>query len=117
MSLGRRPLFGLSLNLPIGRALIDQAAADAGRDPAEVITAYNVVGVLREADLPRTRDDDGRLLGGSARQWIDELSDAVLEHGAAGLNLAVTDPDGNPDAAVAQLFADEVIPAVRAATR
>lgn len=96
-----------------GRAVIDQAAADAGRQPTDVITVYNVGGALTDDDLAVTRDADGRWLGGSARQWIDELTAAVLEYGAEGFTTDITDESGQSTRHSAERFAAEVIPAIR----
>jgi hypothetical protein len=41
--------------------------------------------------LAATRDQDGRWIGGSARQWADELTSAVLDHHAAGFIYRSTD--------------------------
>jgi hypothetical protein len=63
--------------------------------------------------LAATRDQDGRWIGGSVRQWVDELTSAVLEHHAAGSIYRNTD-DIPADEALAR-WATEVVPAVRAA--
>jgi alkanesulfonate monooxygenase SsuD/methylene tetrahydromethanopterin reductase-like flavin-dependent oxidoreductase (luciferase family) len=93
------------------RPVIDQAAVDAGRDPADVATIYNFPGAITERPVRATRDDDGRWLGGSVDQWIEELTGAVLEHGAAGFILF---PAGVPETALAR-WSKEIVPAVRAA--
>ncbi|MGH2945785.1 MAG: LLM class flavin-dependent oxidoreductase [Solirubrobacteraceae bacterium] len=99
------------------RPVIDDAAAAAGRDPADIIDYFNFGGVLASSDLRRTRGDDGRWIGGSARQWTDELTGAVLEHRAGGFNTTVTNESGDADLATLRRFAEEVIPAVRDAVR
>lgn len=73
--------------------------------------------MLTPSDLSRTRDDDGRWVGGSARQWIEELTGAILEHGASGFNTTITDETRAHDLDVARRFAEEVVPAVSTATR
>ena len=95
------------------RPLVDEAAAAAGRDPADVIDVYNFGGRITREALPATRDEDGRWVGGSVRQWVDELTGAVLEHGAAGFISRSTD-DTPAETAVTR-FAREIVPAVRAA--
>jgi alkanesulfonate monooxygenase SsuD/methylene tetrahydromethanopterin reductase-like flavin-dependent oxidoreductase (luciferase family) len=62
------------------RPCIDDAAAAAGRSPAEVATIFNFGGRITPEPLAATRADDGRWIGGSIAQWIDELTGAVLEH-------------------------------------
>lgn len=64
------------------RPVIDAAAAAAGRDPSEIIDVYNVPGAITDRPLNATRDDAGRWIGGSAGQWVAELTEAVLEFGA-----------------------------------
>jgi alkanesulfonate monooxygenase SsuD/methylene tetrahydromethanopterin reductase-like flavin-dependent oxidoreductase (luciferase family) len=95
------------------RPLVDEAATAAGRDPADVIDVYNFGGRITPEALPATRDEAGRWVGGSVRQWVDELTGAVLEHGAAGFIYRGTD-DTPAETAVAR-FAREIVPAVRAA--
>ena len=95
------------------RSRVDAAAAAAGRDPAEIVDVYNFGGRITLEPLAATRDDDGRWIGGSVAQWVDELTSAVLEHRAAGF--IYRSPDDTPaDAALAR-WATEVVPAVREA--
>ena len=98
------------------RPLIDKAAVDAGRDPAEVATIYNFPGRITDAPLPATRDEHGRWVGGSVRQWIDELVTAVLDHGAGGF-VYFPVADGAPVDVALGRWAREIVPAVREALR
>ncbi len=93
------------------RPLIDEAAVSAGRDPREVATIYNVSGVIARGPLPKTRDDDGRWTGGGVTQWIDELTAAVLEYGAAAFIYLLAPGDVIRDSTL-NLWAKEVAPAV-----
>jgi alkanesulfonate monooxygenase SsuD/methylene tetrahydromethanopterin reductase-like flavin-dependent oxidoreductase (luciferase family) len=96
------------------RAIIDDAAVRVGRDPDEIRTIYNFPGRITEHALPATRDRDGRWIGGSVSQWVEELTEAVLEHAASGFMLfpaAGTEPD---DVFLGRWGA-EIVPAVRAA--
>jgi alkanesulfonate monooxygenase SsuD/methylene tetrahydromethanopterin reductase-like flavin-dependent oxidoreductase (luciferase family) len=95
------------------RPVIDEAAAAAGRDPAEIISVFNFGGRITPAPLPSARDGDGRWLGGTVAQWAGELTSAVLEHGAGGFVFHSTD-DTPRDVAIAR-WATEVVPAVREA--
>jgi hypothetical protein len=70
-------------------------------------------GRITPEPLPATRDEDGRWIGGSVRQWVDELTGAVLEHGAAGFIYRST--DATPAATAVARFAREIVPAVRTA--
>jgi len=93
------------------RPRIDDAAAAAGRDPAEVATVYNFGGRITPEPLAATRGEDGRWIGGSARQWVDELTTAVLEHHASGFIYRST--DDTPAAGALARWATEIVPAVR----
>jgi alkanesulfonate monooxygenase SsuD/methylene tetrahydromethanopterin reductase-like flavin-dependent oxidoreductase (luciferase family) len=96
------------------RPIVDEAAASAGRDPAEVATIYNVSGRLTREPLPATRDDDGRWIGGGVAQWVEELTSAVLDHGAAAFIYLRRQGEIIDDTTV-NLWAREVAPAVREA--
>ncbi|MEU6424671.1 LLM class flavin-dependent oxidoreductase [Microbispora sp. NPDC046973] len=96
------------------RPIIDEAAASAGRDPSEIRTVFNFPGRITDRPLPATRDADGRWIGGSVAQWVEELTGAVLEHGASGFTLFSAD-HGAPDLTLLARWAQEVVPAVREA--
>ncbi|MGW5262044.1 LLM class flavin-dependent oxidoreductase [Microbispora sp. NPDC004025] len=104
----------LSERYRTSRPVIDEAAASAGRDPGEIRTVFNFPGRITERPLPATRDSDGRWIGGSAGQWVEELTGAVLEHGASGFTLFSAD-HGAPDLTLLARWAQEVVPAVREA--
>lgn len=104
----------LSERYRTSRPVIDNAAVDAGRDPADIVTVYNFPGRITAEPLRNTRSDDGRWIGGSTGQWIEELTGAVLEHGAAGFVLF--GPGGStPDETAAARWGGEIVPAVREA--
>lgn len=90
--------------IPAMRRRIDQAAADAGRDPAGVRRLYNLMGTIADGPV-------GELLHGPAEHWIDELSRFVRELGFD--TLLFWPREGDP---VEQLerFAGEVVPGVLA---
>jgi alkanesulfonate monooxygenase SsuD/methylene tetrahydromethanopterin reductase-like flavin-dependent oxidoreductase (luciferase family) len=96
------------------RPLIDEAALSVGRNPADIATIYNVSGLLTSDPLPATRDDEGRWIGGSMAQWVEELTSAVLEHDAAAFIYLVPPGDVIDDTTL-RLWAHEVVPAVREA--
>jgi hypothetical protein len=93
------------------RPRIDAAAA--GRDPSQIADVYNFGGRITAGPLAAARGDDGRWIGGSARQWIDELTSAVLEQHASGFIYPST--DDTPAAEALARWAREVVPAVREA--
>jgi alkanesulfonate monooxygenase SsuD/methylene tetrahydromethanopterin reductase-like flavin-dependent oxidoreductase (luciferase family) len=96
------------------RPIVDEAAASVGRDPAEVATVYNVSGRITRDPLPETRDDEGRWIGGAAKQWVEELTFAVLERRAAAFIYLVRPGDSISDTTL-NIWAHEVAPAVREA--
>lgn len=96
------------------RPIIDEAASAAGRDPREIRTIYNFPGRITDRPLATTRDKDGRWLGGSAAQWIEELTSAVLAHDASGFIL-FSPSGGTPDPDTLRRWANEIVPAVREA--
>jgi alkanesulfonate monooxygenase SsuD/methylene tetrahydromethanopterin reductase-like flavin-dependent oxidoreductase (luciferase family) len=95
------------------RPIIDSAAAAAGRDPGDIATIYNLPGRITPAPLAYTRDGDGRWIGGSVEQWVDELTGAVLEHDASGFVYFAAD-DIPADVTLGR-WAQEIVPAVREA--
>lgn len=96
------------------RPLIDEAAAAVGRDAGEVRTVFNLPGRITDRPLPATRDREGRWLGGSVDQWVEELTAAVLDHHAAGFTLFAADHGSQDDRALGQ-WGQEIAPAVREA--
>lgn len=96
------------------RAIIDEAAAAAGRDPSEIATIYNFPGAITARPRANPRNEDGRWIGGSPDQWIEELTSAVLDHGAAGFTLFPTGPE--PFDQTLKRWSEEIVPAVREAT-
>ena len=97
------------------RPVIDEAAAAAGRDPAEIRTIFNFPGRVTGRPLAAPRDRDGRWAGGSVSQWTEELTGAVLEYGASGFML-FSPQGGTPDRDSLARWAREIVPAVREAT-
>jgi alkanesulfonate monooxygenase SsuD/methylene tetrahydromethanopterin reductase-like flavin-dependent oxidoreductase (luciferase family) len=104
----------LSERFRASRPVIDDAAVAVGRDPREVRTIFNFPGRISDRPLAATRDRDGRWIGGSVDQWVEELTGAVLEHGAGGFMLFSPD-HGAPDAGSLARWAGEIAPAVREA--
>jgi hypothetical protein len=74
---------------------------------------YNFGGRITPGPLAATRGEDGRWIGGSVRQWVDELTTAVLDHHAAGF--IYRSPDDTLAGKALARWAIEVVPAVREA--
>ncbi len=86
-------------DLAKGNAVIDDAATEAGRSPADVRRLLNINGRFTPA---------GRgPLDGPAEQWAEELADLALTEGISTFILASDDPDD------LRRFAAEVAPATR----
>jgi alkanesulfonate monooxygenase SsuD/methylene tetrahydromethanopterin reductase-like flavin-dependent oxidoreductase (luciferase family) len=84
-----------------GSARLDEAATDAGRDPAEVRRVLNVNGEITDGAR-------SGLLRGPVDQWVDELTDLAVGYGFDTFVFWAELPDQLPR------FAEEVVPAVRA---
>jgi alkanesulfonate monooxygenase SsuD/methylene tetrahydromethanopterin reductase-like flavin-dependent oxidoreductase (luciferase family) len=104
----------LSERYRVSRPVIDEAASAEGRDPREIRTIFNFPGRITDRPLAATRDNDGRWIGGSVDQWVDELTGAVLEHGASGFML-FSPEGGAQDIVSLGRWGREIVPAVREA--
>lgn len=104
----------LSERYRTSRPIIDEAATAVGRDPKEIRTIFNFPGRITDRPLAATRDRDGRWLGGDVDQWVEELTGAVLNHGASGFMLFSPD-GGTPDATSVRRWAQDIAPAIREA--
>ena len=80
-------------------AVIDAAAAGAGRPPAAVRRIYNIAGSFDGSG--------GAFLQGPPKVWAEQLAGLALDEGMSGFVLMVD------DAATLDRFAAEVAPAVR----
>ncbi|TDC51804.1 LLM class flavin-dependent oxidoreductase [Actinomadura sp. KC345] len=88
--------------LPGLHARIDEAAAGAGRDPADVRRLYNVGGTITDGA------SEG-FLHGPPSQWTDELTDLAV---GSGMDTFVLWAEGDQETQIKR-FAEEVAPAVR----
>ena len=79
-------------------AVIDEAAIEAGRSPADIRRLYNVNGQFGAG---------GGFLGGTARDWAEQLAELTLTTGMSTYLLGSDDPD------TIRRFALEVAPQVR----
>ncbi|ROT29751.1 LLM class flavin-dependent oxidoreductase [Micromonospora sp. HM5-17] len=83
--------------------IIDEAAHDAGRDPGRIVRLYNVMGLVG----PEDRD----AFHGPVERWVETLTTLHTEH---RMNAFVFWPSGDRERQ-SRIFAEEVVPAVRAA--
>jgi alkanesulfonate monooxygenase SsuD/methylene tetrahydromethanopterin reductase-like flavin-dependent oxidoreductase (luciferase family) len=104
----------LSPRFAQSRPVIDKAAVEAGRDPSDVATIYNFPGRITSSALSTTRDDEGRWVGGSVEQWVEELTIAIKDHDAGGF-IYFPVADGTSTETALSRWATEIVPAVRAA--
>jgi alkanesulfonate monooxygenase SsuD/methylene tetrahydromethanopterin reductase-like flavin-dependent oxidoreductase (luciferase family)/hemerythrin-like domain-containing protein len=81
--------------------VIDDAAADAGRSPADIRRLYNIGGSFAGSGA--------EFLRGPAKVWVEQLADLALGEGISGFVLMV-DSGGADDL---RRFAEEVAPGVR----
>ncbi|MGV9808474.1 LLM class flavin-dependent oxidoreductase [Micromonospora chersina] len=70
--------------LPALHAVIDEAAAEAGRDPGAVRRLLNVTGAFSRSS--------GGFLDGPPEQWVEELAGLALDHGIATFILGSDEP-------------------------
>lgn len=87
-------------DLDDGHRRIDDAAAEAGRDPADIRRLLNVGGEL-------TEDRSGRMLVGPPAQWAEQIAGLALEH---RVDTVVVAADDERTLAV---LGQEVVPGVR----
>jgi alkanesulfonate monooxygenase SsuD/methylene tetrahydromethanopterin reductase-like flavin-dependent oxidoreductase (luciferase family) len=83
-----------------GAVRLDDAAVQAGRDPAEIRRVVNVNGQITDGDRLG-------LLRGPVDQWVDELTDLAVGYGFDTFMFWGEGDDQLPR------FAEEVVPAVR----
>ena len=80
---------------------LDDAAAEAGRDPASIRRILNVNGTITDGAT-------NGMLQGPVNQWVDELTDLAITY---GFDTFIFWGEGEGQL---QRFAEEVVPAVRA---
>jgi alkanesulfonate monooxygenase SsuD/methylene tetrahydromethanopterin reductase-like flavin-dependent oxidoreductase (luciferase family) len=80
-------------------AIIDRAAADAGRSPQDVRRLYNISGSFSGSG--------SEFLQGPPKVWAEQLTGLALDEGISGFVLMVNDTQ------TIDQFAAEVVPAVR----
>ena len=83
-------------------AIIDAAALDAGRSPADVRRLYNIAGSFDGGG-----GGEANFLQGPPKAWAEQLAGLALDEGISGFVLMVN------DSATIDRFAAEVVPAVR----
>jgi alkanesulfonate monooxygenase SsuD/methylene tetrahydromethanopterin reductase-like flavin-dependent oxidoreductase (luciferase family)/FAD/FMN-containing dehydrogenase len=86
-------------DLARGNKVIDEAAEEAGRHPAEIRRLLNVQG-----SITATRDG---FLQGPVEQWVDELAALALTDGVGTFVLATDDPT------TTAVLGEQIAPAVR----
>ena len=82
-------------------AVIDDAAADADRDPRDVRRLFNINGSFS--------GEGAQFLQGAPAVWVEQLAGLALDEGMSGFILAVEPGDVRS----LQVYAEEVAPAVR----
>ena len=87
--------------LSAANAIIDEAAQEAGRDPAAIRRLVNVNGSFSATPAG--------FLQGPVQRWVEDLAGLALDHGSSTFIL------GSDDADDLARFAEEVAPAVRQA--
>ena len=88
--------------LPEMQAAIDEAAREAGREPASIQRLYNLMGLIGDGA-------SGEYLVGPVERWVDELVRLALQ---VGMDSFIFGPAESPERQL-KLFAQEVAPRVR----
>lgn len=107
-SLGRTPPGELTAM----QGIIDEAAREAGRDPAAVRRLLNVSGVIGDVAVEE-RDATGRLTGGltgSVDDWVEKIADLATD---VGFDTFIFWPSV-ADVRQVEIWSNEVAPGVRA---
>jgi hypothetical protein len=87
--------------------IIDEAARDVGRDPADIRRIYNCIGQFTADIRSGTSDEDTRIHGPTGH-WIDVLSHQAIDFGFSTFLLV-----GPPNRSRLETFISEVAPGVR----
>lgn len=90
-----------------GNAIIDQAAREAGRDPAAIRRIYNLGGTFTPT-VPAPFDPDDRQIAGPVEHWVDIITRLATEYGFSTFVLWA-----DPDPETLRVFIEDVAPAVR----
>jgi alkanesulfonate monooxygenase SsuD/methylene tetrahydromethanopterin reductase-like flavin-dependent oxidoreductase (luciferase family) len=88
--------------VPELQARIDEGATEAGRDPAEIRRAYNLIGEIADAGSDEA-------FAGPVSFWVETLTSFVVE---LGFDTLIFWPRGDTRRQLAR-FTDEIAPAVR----
>ncbi|SRR6266487_2518830 len=89
---------------------IDEAAQQAGRSPAAIHRAYNVMGIILRPGAPQTRARRPGIIVGPISHWVDELTRYYRDLRMDSFHFW---PHAGEEEAQIRLFAEEVVPAVR----
>jgi alkanesulfonate monooxygenase SsuD/methylene tetrahydromethanopterin reductase-like flavin-dependent oxidoreductase (luciferase family) len=90
------------------RSVIDESATEAGRDPAEIATIYNVLGRITDAPLATGNVTAGSTTGSS----LDELLDASVRDPQVDSALTTRSPDGTWIGGSVEQWVEELTTAV-----
>lgn len=87
-------------SMPDSNAMIDEAAIAAGRQPSDIKRMLNI-------GRSGIQAANGGFLQGPVSQWIEQLSELILEHGFSGFFFGGDDPN------LLQIIGEEIAPKVR----
>ncbi len=98
--------------VPELQRIIDDAARSAGRSPAAVRRNYNLPGLIESSSSSRIRASRPGVLIGGPSLWVDTL---LRYHTELGMDTFIFSAVGGEERDQARRFAEDVVPAVRAA--
>lgn len=103
-------IYVLPQQLPDVNRLLDEGAAQAGRNPSEVRRGYNLFGVVKPRPEERDRFKRPGLILGSSQEWIDTL---IRFHREYRHDTFIFWPVAGDEEAQIKTFLTEIMPEVR----
>jgi alkanesulfonate monooxygenase SsuD/methylene tetrahydromethanopterin reductase-like flavin-dependent oxidoreductase (luciferase family) len=95
--------------VPAARAMLDEAASEAGRTPTAIRRNYNLMGLIETAGQPTMRPRQG-MIGGTVVAWADLVVQLAEE---LGMDTFIYWPVAGDTLTQMRLWAEEVAPRVR----
>ena len=96
--------------IPEMQQRINEAAAQAGRDPSSIRRNYNLMGMIQRDHQSHARPRQPGLRFAPASEWVDTLVRYVLE---LGMDTFIYWPVAGDEREQLRLWAEEVVPATR----
>jgi alkanesulfonate monooxygenase SsuD/methylene tetrahydromethanopterin reductase-like flavin-dependent oxidoreductase (luciferase family) len=95
--------------VPAQRAILDEAAQEAGRSLAAIRRNYNLMGIIEADGQPSVRVRQG-MIGGTVEAWAEVIARCATE---LGMDTFIYWPVAGDTRTQMRLWAEEVVPAAR----